>query len=220
MRPEWPNPCAHVKKYREVSRDRFLKPDELGRFFAALHDTSTTQDFRDYILLSLNTGARRNNVMAMRWNDLDLTSAIWVIRVSESKNAASMTIPLTTEALEILQRRKAETSSMFVLFSSLSKTGHLVEPKRAWLSLLKRAGLEDVKIHDLRRTLGSYMTIAGSNTVAVGKALGHKSPQSTAIYARMHIDPVRLGMQGAIDLMKKTASEASPKIVQFKAGNE
>ncbi len=215
MRPGHPNPCSGVKKFRETSRDRFLKPEEIGRFFEALNHPDAPEDFRAYVMLSLFTGARRNNVLAMRWNDIDLKQGVWVVPAEASKNGQAMTVPLVTEAVELLRRRRAKTSSLFVLASPLSKTGHLVEPKRAWKTLLRRAGLQDVKIHDLRRTLGSYMTISGSNTVAVGKALGHKSLQSTAVYARMHTDPVKAGMQTAVALMQRLAEEPGCEVIDL-----
>ena len=220
LRSGQPNPCKEVKKFKETSRDRFLKPEEIRRFFESLNHPDTPELFRDYALISLFTGARRDNVLAMRWRDLNMEHALWTIRGAESKNSQSMNIPLTAEALEILKRRKKASSSVFVFATPLSakgqplsKTGHYCEPKKAWKTVCKRANLEDVKLHDLRRTLGSYMAITGANTVAVGKALGHKSTQSTAIYARMGIDPVRVGMQTAVDLMKKSAEQPVEKKV-------
>ena len=187
--------------------DRFLKPEEIGRFFEALTHAETHGLFRDYALLSLYTGGRRDNVLAMKWRDIDFVQSTWTIQGNESKNGKTMVVPLTLEALDILRRRRAETSSLFVFASPLSKTSHYSEPKRAWQTVGKRAGLEDVKLHDLRRRLGSYMAISEANTVAIGKALGHQSIQSTVIYSRLAIDPVRAGMQAAVDLMKQTAAQ-------------
>ncbi len=210
MRPEMPNPCARVKKFSETSRERFLKPEEIYRLFEALNHPDTPELFRDYILLSLFTGGRRDNVLGMRWLDLDLSQGLWTIPGEQSKNGKSMIIPLTTEAMDILQRRRAETTSMFVLASPLGKSGHYAEPKRAWQTVVKRAGLTEVRLHDLRRTLGSFMAHSGANIVAIGKALGHQSVQSTMVYAKMLTDPVRSRMQAAVDLMKK-ATEQTPE---------
>jgi integrase len=79
----------------------------------------------------------------------------------------------------------------------------LEEPKAAWKRILDRAGLKNLRIHDLRRTLGSYQAIAGASLVVIGKSLGHKSPQSTAIYARLSNDPVRASMKSAFDFYRK-----------------
>ena len=92
---------------------------------------------------------------------------------------------------------------------------YIIEPKRSWVSLLKRAGLKDVRLHDLRRTMGSYQTITGASTTIVGKTLGHKSLQSTAIYARLNLDRVRASMEAAVSAMLET-KELPEKVVQMK----
>ena len=111
-----------------------------------------------------------------------------------------MQIPLGPDVLDILRRRRAETSSVFILPGPGAK-GHYMEPKRAWETLLKRATLEDLRIHDLRRSMGSWMTIGGTSLPIVGKALGHKTSQATSIYARLNLDPVRAAMESAIEAM-------------------
>ncbi len=203
MLPDLPNPCRTVKMFKEYSRDRFLQPEELGRFFESveLERTEGNPDIADYLLLSLFTGARRSNVLAMQWTELDLNMNQWRIRGEDSKNKSIMLIPLVDEAIEILNHRRELASSVFV-FPSHGKTGHLQEPKKGWQRVIKRAGLENVRLHDLRRTMGSFQTITGASTAIVGKTLGHKNPNSTAVYARMHLDPVRESMGKAVALMK------------------
>ena len=202
--PDRPNPCRGVKKFREQSRDRFLQPAELQRFFETLDAPETPPDFRDYLLLSIFTGARRSNIMAMRWTDIDFEQGIWKIPADESKNAEAMAIPLVQPAIDILLNRKDSTNSIFTFHSKTAKSGHMEEPKGAWKSLLKYAGLKDVRLHDLRRTLGSYQTITGASSTVVGKTLGHKSHQATAVYARLNLDPVRESMETAVNAMLAT----------------
>lgn len=206
-----PNPCKGVKKFKENSRDRFLQPAELQRFFEALEAPQTPAMTRDYLLLSLFTGARRNNVMQMKWVDIDFDQCFWKIPASQSKNSEKMTVPLIEPALQILRARKAVTRSVFVFFSPTSASGHLEEPKRAWKSLLERANLCDVRIHDLRRTMGSYQTMTGASSTIVGKTLGHKSQTATAVYARLNLDPVRASMEAAVEMMN--ASKVLPEKV-------
>jgi integrase len=201
--PDGPNPCKGVKKFKETSRDRFLHPQELKKFFSALDSPNTSTDLRDYILTSLFTGARRSNVLAMMWKDIDIEQATWRIPPDQSKNAESMIVPLVLEVLEILTSRSINKSSVFV-FPGRGKTGHIIEPKRSWSSLLRRADLTDVRLHDLRRTMGSYQTITGASTAIVGKTLGHKSQTATQVYARLNLDPVRASMERAVDMMMTT----------------
>jgi len=201
------NPCKGIRKFKEVSRDRFLGGEELGRFFEAL-DLTENPAFKDFILLSLFTGARKANVLGMRWKDIDFERSVWKIPEELSKNGQPMQIPLGQDVLEILKRRRAETSSVFVLPGPGAK-GRYVEPKRAWGTLLKRAKLEDLRIHDLRRSMGSWMTIGGTSLPIVGKALGHKTSQATSIYARLNLDPVRAAMDQAVDAMNRNRKKAT-----------
>jgi integrase len=216
--PDFPNPCKGVKKFREKSRDRFLQPDELKRFFTALEDNKTPDYFRDYIFLSLFTGARRSNVLSMKWNEIDFGNKTWRIPSYKSKGAEAMLIPLLDPAIQILNNRKVSATSVFV-FPGRGRKGHIVEPKNAWKSLLDRAGLKDIRLHDLRRTLGSYQTITGASNTIVGKTLGHKSQQATAVYARLNLDPVRASMEKAVDLMM-ASKELPDKIVKMKSNKE
>jgi len=216
--PDIPNPCRIVKMYKEHSRDRFLQPDELGRFFQAVEAERTegSPDIADYVLLSLHTGARRSNVLAMQWKDIDFNLLQWRIPGEQSKNDSIMLVPLIGEVLELLNRRRQTTSSVFV-FPGLGKTGHLLEPRKGWLRILRRADLDGVRLHDLRRTMGSYQTIGGASTAIVGRTLGHKNPTSTLVYARMTLDPVREAMEKAVALMNQAAAmPVSEKVVNIK----
>ncbi len=189
------NPAAGIEKFRELKRDRFLQADEIPRFFAALGEVEG-EATRDALLLLLLTGARRSNVLAMRWGDLDLTQGRWRISSEQSKNKDVLVIPLTLAAMEILRRRQESASGEYV-FPSDSKTGHITPPKGSWQRLLKRAGLSGIRLHDLRRSLASWMVIEGASLVVAGGALGHKDPKSTSVYARLSVDPVKHAMEKA-----------------------
>ena len=180
------NPCRGVEKFQVRSRERFLLPDEFERFKAALEGESPI--LRDFFWMCLLTGARRGRVQAMQWEEIDTTLAMW--RIPKDKNGDSQHIPLSPAALAILQRRKSESRSSWV-FPSERSDGHLVEPKRAWKRITKRANISDLRIHDLRRTVGSYMAIRGESPYVIGRALGHKDQRSTAVYARLNLEPIR-----------------------------
>jgi integrase len=193
------NPARGTKKFREISRDRFLQADELQRFFEALgkEDNITA---RDYIMLSLLTGQRKSNMLAMRWDELNLSRAEW--RIPKTKNGEPLTVHLPPQAIDILQTRNAQSDSEWV-FPGSGKAGHLADPKKAWKRILERAEIKDLRIHDLRRTLGSWQTALGASGFIVGKSLGHKSMQATAVYARLNLDPVRDSVNAAADAMFK-----------------
>lgn len=196
------NPARGTKKFKEVSRDRFLQADELQRFFEALNAEENTTA-RDYILLSLLTGQRKGNMLAMRWDELNLNRAEW--RIPKTKNGDPLTVHLPPQAVEILKLHKTKSESDWV-FPGDGKTGHLQDPKKAWQRILARAEIQDLRIHDLRRTLGSWQTALGASGFIVGKSLGHKSLQATAVYARLNLDPVRDSVNAAAEAMFKAAS--------------
>lgn len=191
------NPAVGIKKFKEKSRDRFLQPDELPRFFEALAN-EPNETARDFFMVSLLTGARKSNTLAMRWADINFTTATW--RIDTTKNGEAQTIHLPQQAMDILTERKWKSESPFV-FEGTGKSGHLADPKKAWSRILSEAGIDNLRIHDLRRTLGSYQAATGANGYIIGKSLGHKSQQSTAIYARLNLDPVRESVNKATDAM-------------------
>jgi integrase len=202
------NPCIGVDKFKLQARERFIRPEEFKAFFKALaaenkpDDDKLHNNFHDYVLLSLYTGARQANVLSMRWEDVDFKTGHW--RIPKTKNKDSHTVPLTPYAVDILKCRKdkAKTNGPTpYVFPSDSAVGHYTEPKVAWRHLLKNAKLIDLRMHDLRRTMGSYMAMNNQSLPIIGKALGHKSHVSTQIYARLALDPVRAAMVQAQEQM-------------------
>ncbi len=190
------NPAQGIKKFPETKRDRFLQSDELPAFFKALADEPNVT-MRDYFLVALLTGARRSNVLAMQWKQLHLERGEWKIPVT--KNGEPQTVTLSPEAIEILKARQG-IGDIWV-FPGVGQSGHLEEPKKAWKRVLGRAGLDNLRIHDLRRTLGSWQAKTGASLVIVGKSLNHKSHSTTAIYARLDLDPVRESVDRATTAM-------------------
>ena len=209
--------AAHgIKKFSEHSRDRFLQGDELPKFFQALA-AEQNDTMRDYFLLSLLTGARRANVLAMQWKDINLERREW--RIKETKNGTPQTITLSPEALTVLHNRirdiKSSEPRTFV-FPGNGKSGHLIEPKKGWKRILKRAGIEDLRIHDLRRTLGSWQAKTGASLAIIGKSLNHKNQNTTAIYARLDLDPVRESVNTATSAMMIAAGlKSDAKVVEI-----
>jgi integrase len=188
------NPWVGVKKFKTQARERYLKPEELERLFRLLKDVANDTGIRDYIYISLFTGARKANVLGMRWEQIDFDLAIWTIPLT--KSGESQTLPLPTFVLELLLARHKNRTSDWV-FPGTGSTGHLVEPKRGWNALLKAAEIEGLRKHDLRRTLGSWMAMGNQSLHMIGKVLGHKSPTATQIYSRLAHDPIRQAMEKA-----------------------
>ncbi len=207
------NPTFGIKKFREVARERFLLPDEMPRFLQALREVKD-ETTRDFILLLLMTGARRGNVQSMRWEDVNLESALW--RIPDTKIGEPHTVALSPEAIAVLSKRKESAKGDYV-FPGPGKSKHLEEPKRAWVGVLERAGIKELRLHDLRRTHGSWMAASGASLLMIGKALGHKNESTTAIYARLDLDPVRTAVKKANASMFRSAGNLIPsaKVVKL-----
>jgi integrase len=199
------NPCRGVKLNKEVSRERFLLPEEVPRFFTAVSNL-VREGTRDFFLMLLYTGARRDNVCSMRWDDIQFEVGVWTIPAENAKGGEVMRLPLSEFALEILERRFKDSESEWV-FPGGGKTGHLVEPKAAWDKVRKEAKLGDMRMHDLRRTLGSWQAAQNTSLQIIGKSLGHSDLRATAIYARLQLDPVRESVSAATAAMLKIAKE-------------
>ena len=197
------NPCDGIELFDEVERTRYIEESELPLFFAAL-DNANNENFKHFVWLSLFTGARMENILGMRWQDIDFGTGLWSIQGEVFKNGDLMTIPLTVPAIEALQIRKeaADGKSPFV-FPARSKSGYMSAPKKHWTALLKNAGISDLHFHDLRRTLGSWSANTGASLHIIGKALGHKSIQTTLIYARLQGGAIK----SATDLAAATMLE-------------
>ncbi len=245
------NPAQGVRGNAEEARDRFAQADELPRLLEAIGQSSN----RDYFMLSLLTGGRRSNVLAMAWRDIDLPGAVW--RIGKTKNGTPQNVPLSPEAVAILAARKERAGLSPFVFPGTGKTGHFVEPKKAWDTILRHASiarlldalesagnidtegrakaealavanlakaekcyqdearrvgidpmdfdLTDLRIHDLRRTLGSWQAKTGASLTIIGKSLNHKTQQATAIYARLDLDPVRQAVNTATAAMMEAA---------------
>ena len=133
------NPVVGVKTRTKVKRDRFLQSDELPRFFKALAEEPNAT-LRDYILMALLTGARRSNLLAMRWHDVNLTEGVW--RIPRTKNGTPQNVTLSPEAITILEARNesADDDEVFV-FPGVGESGHIEEPKKAVIRVMDRAGI-------------------------------------------------------------------------------
>lgn len=191
------NPAMKIKPFPTKARDRFLQPNEISNFMNALHNMEN-DNLKDYVLLLLLTGQRRGNIASLKWSDIDFHNNIMYL--SHTKNGDSQHIPLTEQAITLLKsikEKRFNPNHDWIFPSSKSKSGHIEGADTFWKHLLETAGLKDLHMHDLRRTMASYQAILGSSMNIIGKSLGHRSIQATAVYARLNLSPVRDSMQKA-----------------------
>lgn len=205
------NPAKGIDRFPMQSRDRFIQPGEEFERVAKAISKLKDEVLRDFFWMCLYTGARCGNVLKMKWSQINLETRLW--RIPMTKNGAPHVVSLTDEAVAILRKRQAYKSAQPTTTSSAATDwvfpspripgAHLNSPRKAWARVCRYAGVEDLRIHDLRRTLASYMAIQGASPAIIGKTLGHKSLSSTAIYSRLTQKPVLVAMQQATDLMPR-----------------
>lgn len=213
---EGANPCKGIKRFHETKRDRFLQPAELRPFFESIK-AEPNEVVRDFTLLLLFTGARRSNVESMQWSEVDLDRGIWCVPDFKSKTNKTLVIHLCGPALEILHRRKESANGSPYVLPSYGKCGHIVDARLAWKRMLQRAGIENLRLHDLRRSLGSWQAMTGASLPVIGASLGHSQPSTTAIYARLTHSPVADSVNRAVAAMQEAAA-AKPKGKKTKSG--
>ena len=195
------NPCLGIRKFKELSRTRVLEKHEKKAFFNALN-SEQNQDFKDIICLAILTGQRIGNIMSLRWEEINFQTQAWVIPTSKFKTRREHAVPLIQEAVELLKKR-AQNGSEWV-FPAKTKIGHFWRPERAWKALLERANIENLRIHDLRRTLASAQLNDGVQLHDISRILGHTNTKTTQIYAIPSLNYQRKLIQNAISELRTT----------------
>ena len=215
LRREGGNPCRFVRKYKERKRERFLSDEEFRRLGEVLNEMEAKGSVSAYaaaaIRLLMLTGCRRNEIVTLRWEDVDLEAG--ELRLPDGKTGARL-VPLSPTAAEVLSRLPRRTDNPWVIPGS--KPGaHLADLQPPWERVRKCAGLDDVRIHDLRHSFASRALALGESLPMIGKLLGHTQVETTARYAHLARDSVKAsasriaGSIGADILAKDAASNAA-----------
>lgn len=190
LRPEGTNPCRHVKKYEEKKRERYLTAEELARLGQALNELEASgeesQSAIDAVRLLILTGCRLGEIQTLKWEYVQGNR----LRLPDSKTGAKM-VYLGPAALDVLGNIAREPDNPYVIKGKLPGT-HLTDMQRPWQRIRARAGLHDVRIHDLRHSFASSAVGLGESLPMIGKLLGHSQVQTTARYAHLADDPVQV----------------------------
>ncbi len=186
MRPDGSNPCRHVKRYKESKRERFLSPEETERLGEVLAEAesempSAVAAFR----LLLLTGCRLSEIQFLRWEYVREDC----IELPDAKTGGRV-VPLGPEARAVLAALPREEDNPWVIRGRLPGS-HITDLQRPWRRIRARAGLEDVRIHDLRHSYASRALALGESLTMIGKLLGHTQVQTTARYAHLARDSIQ-----------------------------
>jgi integrase len=213
MRAPGSNPCRFVERFRENRRERFLSSEELARLGEVLAEVEQENSEHVSVILAIRllllTGARRNEILTLRWSEVDLERSC--LRLSDSKTGQKV-IRLGTSALELLTAAVREEGNPYVCFGD--RPGQRFSGlQRPWQRIQQRAGLSGIRLHDLRHTHASVGAGAGFGLPVIGRLLGHSQPVTTARYAHLADDP----LQQAADWI---STDIAGHLTRRKAGEE
>jgi integrase len=186
--PDGQNPCRHVERFRESRRERFLSKEELSRLAGVLNQLEESEAENEDTLLAIRllvfTGARLNEILKLRWAEVHLDES--QLRLEDSKTGKK-TIFLPPQALELLRSHPRDLNNPFVVRGQKDKS-HLVNLEKPWQRIRKLAGLEVVRLHDLRHTFASMALAGGLSLPTIGVLLGHRNAATTQRYAHLAND--------------------------------
>jgi integrase len=189
IRPD--NPCVGVERNEEHNRIRYLSEDELARLLSAL-DSYRDQHVAAIFRLLLLTGARRGEVLSMRWEDLDLGAGVWTKPHSRTKQKERHAVPLSAAAQAVLAELATDKDpGGFVFPAGRGASGPMRTTEKPWRTICRAAGITGLRTHDLRHDYASRLVSAGVSLHIVGGLLGHKKPSTTARYAHLHDGALR-----------------------------
>jgi len=186
-RPDGSNPCRHIEKFKEQSRERMLSGEELAQLGAALEAYDGSPHVVAAIRLLIFTGARLSEVLGLQWEWIDFERG--EARLPDSKTGAK-TLHLPPPALTVLSETPRIEENPHVIAGGKEKAP-LVNLQKPWRAIRAAARLDDVRIHDLRHAFASIAASSGMGLPIIGKMLGHKQAATTARYAHLAPDPVK-----------------------------
>ena len=215
LAPPGGNPCRFVLKYKEGKRERFLAPEEYRRVgrelpVLAAEGPGPARAAAALRLLML-TGCRLGEILTLRWDDVDRKSG--ELRLRDAKTGARM-VALTPDAMAALAEIVRVPGSPWV-FAGRTPDRHLSQLTTYWCGVRQRAGVADVRIHDLRHSFASRALALGESLAMIGRLLGHTDIGSTARYAHLTQDAEKIAVarvSGSIeaDILGLEAGARSP----------
>jgi integrase len=232
LRPRGSNPCRGIQRFRESKRERFLSEAELARLGATLREVETESPFAvAAVRLLVLTGARRSEILGARWPDVDLDAG--TLRVAKPKEGEPKLIRLGPPALKVLADLPRVKGNPFVIpgdkrgrpLASLGHfwAGHAVtkdedgKPIRVHLEGVRdKAGLADVRLHDLRHSFASVAAAGGASLPIIGAMLGHRQAATTQRYAHLSDDPIRAAAEAVASRIASSMAPApAPRVASI-----
>jgi integrase len=192
------NPCRNIDRFKERVITRFLSPEEIVRLQKELdRQKRTTPHAAAAIRLLLLTGCRKSEILAMKWEDIDLRKG--VLTLHDSKTGMRM-VPLNHSAIDVIKKIPRVGDCPYVIANPRTGKG-MNDLNRTWRKVRKYTKLEDVRLHDLRHTFASRGVEAGLSLIVISKLLGHKQLQTTQRYAHLAFSDALAASNRVAELM-------------------
>jgi integrase len=189
------NPCKGIERNQEEKRHRYLTAAELSRLSTALTELPD-QGAADAVRLLLLTGARRGELLAAKWADINLETGTWIKPGATTKQKTQHRIPLSEAACRLLAEMREQADDAEWIFPARGG-GHRQHINAAWIALRKAASVPGARLHDLRHTFATALASSGLGLPVIGALLGHTTAQTTLRYSHLMDDPLRAATERA-----------------------
>lgn len=190
LRPQGTNPCQHVIRFKESPRERYLGAEELQRLGQTMDAMIAANELSPpavhAVQLLLMTGARLNEILSAEWGWIDQERR--VLALPDSKTGKKLVF-LSDASLFVLDQQQAYAGGSKFIFPAARGEGRMINLRTSWKRICERAGLENVRLHDLRHTAASIAVGQGASLPIIGRLLGHSQAQTTQRYAHVGVDP-------------------------------
>ena len=178
------NPASRIPLLLEDNqREHYLTDQELQRLLTVLH-TDANRTVCQILLFLLSTGARLNEALTAQWINIDLDHKVWRIRASESKSKRMRSVPLNATAITLLNTLETREQQVYVFINPKTQQPYQ-DIHKVWTRLRSQAGLDTLRIHDLRHSYASFLINAGRTLYEVQAILGHSKPEISQRYSHL-----------------------------------
>lgn len=209
---EGTNPCRHISKFKERARQRFLTVNEIVTVREAsaklVEKKEITPHAANILELLLLTGARSGELASAKWDWVDWQ--LQIIALPDSKTGAKP-IYLSKAAIEVLRDQLERSGEQEFVYPGRSAGKHIHNLRKPWARICREAGLEGVRVHDLRHTAASLALGSGTSLAIVGRLLGHSQVQTTLRYAHLDKDPALRAADSIGRQVRGSAAEGKAK---------
>jgi len=198
LSPTFQNLASDVVQHAESPRDRWVNPEEMPRLLKAINNVENIY-IRATFWLYLLTGVRKMELLKLRHCDFDRFQR--TLRLVDTKNSRDRYVQLSDTAFNILTKLPPKPNNPYIFPSNIKRGEHFKYIYKTWQNVRAEAGMDDLTIHDLRRTCGSMLAQRGCSLVLIAEILGHRDLSSVEIYTRFNQDHVKKALGDHSDVL-------------------